>query len=215
MWSEHAPLGEKLRSAMGRAGIVEGYRHVCRRCKAGRKPDCEERHPDDALRRCKTCNMKLMACPVPRRLRFHDLRHTTASLLLASGVDLFAVQRILRHSDPKITSEAYAHLVPGYLHEAIDRLELGAAKFATPLLPESAMTASQCSEGPDDAPDLETLQWRAWQESNLRPAASKFVTLSLPQNPRRPVPSRFAGLALRLLPRTSRRTRTITESLLH
>jgi site-specific recombinase XerD len=50
--------------------------------------------------------------------------------LLASGVDLFAVQRILRHSDPKITSETYAHLVPGYLHEAIDRLELGAARCA-------------------------------------------------------------------------------------
>jgi hypothetical protein len=67
---------------MGRAGFVECYRHVCRRCKAGRKPDCEERHPDDALRRCKTCNMKLMACPVPRRLRFHDLRHHADVLLM-------------------------------------------------------------------------------------------------------------------------------------
>jgi len=82
MWSEHAPLGEKLRSAMGRAGFVECYRHVCRRCKAGRKPDCEERHPDDALRRCKACNMKLMACPVPRRLRFHDLRHHADVLIM-------------------------------------------------------------------------------------------------------------------------------------
>lgn len=57
MWSENEALGEKLRSAMGRAGIVECYRHACRRCKAGRKPDCEERHPAmlcGGLRRCKT-----------------------------------------------------------------------------------------------------------------------------------------------------------------
>ena len=33
-------------------------------------------------------------------------------------VDLYAVARILRHSDPKITFETYAHLVPGYLHGA-------------------------------------------------------------------------------------------------
>ena len=59
---------------------------------------------------------------LPRRFRLHDTRHTTATLLLAAGVDLYAVARILRHSDPKITFETYAHLVPGYLHAQIDRL---------------------------------------------------------------------------------------------
>ena len=122
--------------------------------------------------------MKLMACAIPRHLRFHDLRHTTASLLLASGADLFAVQRILRHSDPKITSETYAHLVPGYLHGAIDRRSLGAAKFATPLLPESEKAPSEPSSVSKHSPDLAGLQRRAWQESNLRPAASKAAALS-------------------------------------
>ena len=35
-----------------------------------------------------------------RKIRFHHLRHTTASLLLMSGADLAAVQRIMRHQDP-------------------------------------------------------------------------------------------------------------------
>jgi len=33
----------------------------------------------------------------------HDTRHTTATLLLGAGADLYAVARILRHTDPKVT----------------------------------------------------------------------------------------------------------------
>ena len=57
-----------------------------------------------------------------RKLRFHHLRHTTASLLLMQGADLAAVQRIMRHQDPRITTEVYGHLAPGYLKKEIDRL---------------------------------------------------------------------------------------------
>jgi hypothetical protein len=35
------------------------------------------------------------------------------------------VQRILRHSDPRITTEVYGHLVPDYLRTEIDRLSAG------------------------------------------------------------------------------------------
>jgi hypothetical protein len=60
-------------------------------------------------------------------LRFHDLRHTTASLLMMAGVNPGAVQRILRHSDPRITTETYGHLQPDYLRSEIDRLCFGTA----------------------------------------------------------------------------------------
>jgi integrase len=115
-------LGERLRRALGRAGIVTGYLHSCRRCKRGQKPQPAEEHPDNARRRCPRCGMVLWAKPLPKRLRVHDLRHTTATLLLAAGVDLYAVARILRHTDPRVMFETYAHLVPGYLHEQIGRL---------------------------------------------------------------------------------------------
>ena len=45
-----------------------------------------------------------------RRLRFHDLRHSCASLLLASGVTLKHIQEWLGHSDFTITANIYAHL---------------------------------------------------------------------------------------------------------
>jgi excisionase family DNA binding protein len=38
-----------------------------------------------------------------------------------------AVQRILRHSDPRITTETYGHLQPDYLRSEIDRLRFGTA----------------------------------------------------------------------------------------
>jgi hypothetical protein len=42
--------------------------------------------------------------------RFHDLRHSTATLILEAGVPLATVQKFLRHTDPKITSEVYGHI---------------------------------------------------------------------------------------------------------
>src|SRR5204863_315211 len=112
-----------------RAGLVHGHnpasdtkpRKVPRRAPAFLEPH-EERHADCDRRRCPRCKMLLWAKAVPRRFRLHDTRHTTATLLLAAGVDLYAVARILRHTDPKVTFETYAHLVPGYLHAQIDRL---------------------------------------------------------------------------------------------
>ena len=41
------------------------------------------------------------------------------------GADLPAVQRILRHTDPRMTTETYGHLVPDYLRSQIDRLSFG------------------------------------------------------------------------------------------
>ena len=45
-----------------------------------------------------------------KRMRFHDLRHSCASLLLANGVSLKEIQEWLGHSDFAITANIYAHL---------------------------------------------------------------------------------------------------------
>ncbi len=105
-----------------------------------------------AGRRCPSCGILLRAKALPRKFRLHDTRHTTATLLLAADVDLYAVAWILRHSDPKITFETYAHLVPGYLHAQIDRLPK-LETFAALVLqapPEPVDPArGQLQEGPD------------------------------------------------------------------
>jgi integrase len=44
------------------------------------------------------------------RVRFHDLRHSAASLLIASGVELAEVSMLLGHSELRVTMDFYAHL---------------------------------------------------------------------------------------------------------
>ena len=45
-----------------------------------------------------------------KRIRFHDLRHSCASLLYANGVSLKEIQEWLGHSDISTTSNIYTHL---------------------------------------------------------------------------------------------------------
>ena len=68
--------------------------------------------------------MKLWPRAHVRKIRFHDLRHTTATLLMMAGANPAAVQRILRHSDPRVTTEVCGHLAPKYLRKEIDLLIL-------------------------------------------------------------------------------------------
>ena len=54
-------------------------------------------------------------------VRFHDLRHTFASLLINEGVSLYEVQRLLGHHHITVT-ERYAHLLPDTLQERVERV---------------------------------------------------------------------------------------------
>ncbi len=45
------------------------------------------------------------------RCRFHDLRHSAASLLIAEGVELIEVSKLLGHSEVRLTADLYSHLV--------------------------------------------------------------------------------------------------------
>jgi integrase len=57
------------------------------------------------------------------RLRFHDLRHTAASLMLAQGVPARVVMETLGHSQISLTMNTYSHVVPALQREAADRME--------------------------------------------------------------------------------------------
>ena len=60
--------------------------------------------------------------PKPRAIRFHDLRHTTATLLLKARVPLAVVQRILGHSSPTITAGVYGHLDVDDMRAGLEQL---------------------------------------------------------------------------------------------
>ena len=82
--------------------------------------------------------MRLWPKPVVRPIRFHDLRHTTATLLLREGVPLVIVQKVLGHRDPKLTERVYGHLSPDFLHQEVSKLQLLAPEHQENLLPLEA-----------------------------------------------------------------------------
>src|SRR5512140_512448 len=57
-----------------------------------------------------------------RRVRFHDLRHTFASLLLQNGESPVYVKEQMGHSSIQVTVDSYGHLIPGGNKQAVDRL---------------------------------------------------------------------------------------------
>lgn len=56
-------------------------------------------------------------------IRFHDLRHTAASLMLNQGVPVFKVSKILGHARPSITSDIYGHVVPNSMDGIGDMMD--------------------------------------------------------------------------------------------
>ncbi len=56
-------------------------------------------------------------------IRFHDLRHTAATLLLAQGVHPKIVQERLGHSQVSLTLDTYSHVLPGMGREAASKLD--------------------------------------------------------------------------------------------
>lgn len=64
----------------------------------------------------------LTAAKLPR-IRFHDLRHSCASLLLSLGVHPKLVQETLGHSTFQLTMDTYSHVIPALRNEVADRMD--------------------------------------------------------------------------------------------
>jgi integrase len=56
-------------------------------------------------------------------LRFHDLRHTAATLLLAEGVHPKVVADLLAHTQVSVTLDVYSHVTATMQREAVDTLD--------------------------------------------------------------------------------------------
>ena len=55
-------------------------------------------------------------------MRFHDLRHSAATILLTMGVHPKVVQELLGHSQISMTMDIYSHVLPSMQQEAMTRL---------------------------------------------------------------------------------------------
>lgn len=65
---------------------------------------------------------RVAAAGLPR-IRFHDLRHTCATLLLSAGVHPKVVQELLGHSQISITLDTYSHVLPTLQEQAARAME--------------------------------------------------------------------------------------------
>jgi integrase len=65
----------------------------------------------------------LVKAGLSRDIRFHDLRHTAATLLLASGVNVKVVSEMLGHSNVAITLRIYAHVLPDMQQSAVQAMD--------------------------------------------------------------------------------------------
>lgn len=68
----------------------------------------------------------------------HALRHTAASLAIASGANVKVVQQMLGHKSATMTLDLYGHLFGDQLDEVADRLDVAAREAAVaPPLPDA------------------------------------------------------------------------------
>jgi len=66
---------------------------------------------------------KLLKASGLPKIRFHDLRHTAASLMLNHGIPVLIVSKRLGHSKPSITLDVYGHLIPSKQEEAAQLMD--------------------------------------------------------------------------------------------
>ncbi|MBI1944525.1 MAG: tyrosine-type recombinase/integrase [Deltaproteobacteria bacterium] len=105
------------------------------------------------------------------KVRFHDLRHTHASLLLAEGVHPKVVQERLGHAGISMTMDLYSHLLPSMQGDAVTKLgplftptpqampslppkaRSGARQAVPPALPPADIGLPAATSAPDDDGD--------------------------------------------------------------
>ena len=137
------------------------------------------------------------------KIRFHDLRHTAASLMLNHNIPVLVVSKMLGHSKPSVTLDIYAHLYHASLNEAamlMDQLvtpikvDLSPQKVDAPArkthshhprdLHQSAPQKKRDRKNGLSSPrsgglvDFDHHIWRPRQELNPEPTDSKSGALS-------------------------------------
>jgi integrase len=89
-------------------GLVFGTYRTCREGNGLTRKIGAGLHPPNVLR----VLYALLDTAEPRivRLRFHDLRHGAASLLIAAGVELVEVSQLLGHCELRVAADLCSHL---------------------------------------------------------------------------------------------------------
>lgn len=106
--SQHAEYLDKI----GKNGFVDSGYVIC---KSNGEPFVPSSIPQRWERFCAQHNL--------RKIRFHDLRHTCATLMIANGTDSKTVQSWLGHSDVQVTLNTYTHCLPSMKEAAGNKMD--------------------------------------------------------------------------------------------
>jgi integrase len=87
----------------------------------------------------------VVSAGIPLHLRFHDLRHTYASIMAASGVELRKVSRWMGHASINTTDAIYTHLFASDYTDDMARVDAFAAAPVTGYAGDSSVTALRLS----------------------------------------------------------------------
>jgi integrase len=126
-------LARMLRTAMVRAAekgassLVTHWTLKCRRRLSDRKPcgftkDVATYTRDE---HCPRCRMRLWPVGHARKIRFYDLRHSGASMLINAGASATVVSAMLGHHDVEFTMKTYVDLAPDALVAEVDQATSG------------------------------------------------------------------------------------------
>ena len=108
------------------------------------------------------------------RIRFHDLRHTHASLLVADGVAIKVVSERLSHAHPAFTMHTYQHLLPGMSATA-------AEQFATLVADHHRRRLSTARRGPTrvtQLPEPVSPRYRSQSRNWNTPTGANMSTMN-------------------------------------
>lgn len=107
-----------LRWALSLAGIVTGWRQICNAKGCGYKIIT----PDQKQRMCPHCSRRLLLFPIPRQVRFYDLRHSMVTHSCGVGADPLAIKTTAGHAPRDMTDERYRHLTDEFVRAELNRL---------------------------------------------------------------------------------------------
>lgn len=114
-------MSRVLRTAMGLAGVVEGYAFTCRY--KGCEWKMEFAGPCEDME-CPTHGWKAWRTPVVKKVRWYDLRHLSATLHRLAGADRLAVKLLLGHGSD--CDEIYLHMGEAWVRKQLSFLQLEA-----------------------------------------------------------------------------------------
>lgn len=128
----YGPKSEASRRSVDIPGFLVGWleEHQLRQAVEGSASDIDLVFPNEAGKPLDQANLiprifrpALVLAGLTTSLRFHDLRHSYASMLIHQGANIKYVQKQLGHATVHMTLNTYSHLLPDAGQEAIGRLE--------------------------------------------------------------------------------------------